>query len=123
MNHSQRHYQEHLHAYAMNTETKRVWDYAGEGYVHRLILSRPDTVESSTTSQTDLLPIASLAFTTQSSGESKGPIFGFVLDFLHYPQRLFLLVLKLWKCLIPEDLKMAIALNTRHSLRFKKTIS
>ena len=23
------HYQQHLHAYAMNTETRRVWDFAG----------------------------------------------------------------------------------------------
>lgn len=70
MNHSQRHYQDHLHAYAMNTETKRVWDYAGEGYVHRLILSRPDTVDS--ISQPDLSSITPLPFTHQSSGESKG---------------------------------------------------
>ncbi len=27
------HYSEHLHAYAMNVESKRVWDFAGDGYV------------------------------------------------------------------------------------------
>ncbi|CAE7620676.1 ETP1, partial [Symbiodinium microadriaticum] len=41
-NHIQSHYEAHLHAYAMNTTTKRVWDFAGEGYVHRLILYRSD---------------------------------------------------------------------------------
>lgn len=69
MNHSQRHYQDHLHAYAMNTETKRVWDYAGEGYVHRLILSRPDNAESTSGNE---LTISPLSLTHQSSGESKG---------------------------------------------------
>lgn len=63
MNHSQLHYEEHLHAYAMNTETKRVWDYAGEGYVHRLILSRPDNVDTSL--QSSYLNIS-------NTGESKG---------------------------------------------------
>lgn len=28
-NHIASHYEEHLHAYAMNTTTKRVWDFAG----------------------------------------------------------------------------------------------
>lgn len=40
--HIQRHYDEHLHTYAMNTESGRVWDFAGDGYVHRLILSESD---------------------------------------------------------------------------------
>lgn len=38
-NHSREHYLTTLHAYAINSSSRRVWDYAGEGYVHRLILS------------------------------------------------------------------------------------
>jgi BRCA1-associated protein len=26
-----------MHLYALELETQRVWDYAGDGYVHRLI--------------------------------------------------------------------------------------
>ncbi len=37
--HVKRHYQESLHAYALNLDSKRVWDFAGDGYVHRLIMS------------------------------------------------------------------------------------
>jgi BRCA1-associated protein len=47
MNHIELHYEDHLHAYAMNTTSKRVWDFAGEGYVHRLILSKSDDVSTS----------------------------------------------------------------------------
>mmetsp|Transcript_4034 Transcript_4034/g.6846 ORF Transcript_4034/g.6846 Transcript_4034/m.6846 type:complete len:520 (-) Transcript_4034:1048-2607(-) len=46
--HMREHYQQHLHAYAMNTETRRVWDFAGEGYVHRLILNQHEGGTSST---------------------------------------------------------------------------
>ncbi len=35
--HAQNHYNETLHAYALDTETQHVWDFAGQGYVHRLI--------------------------------------------------------------------------------------
>lgn len=31
------HYEETLHAYALDTETQHVWDFAGGGYVHRLL--------------------------------------------------------------------------------------
>ncbi|QIW99455.1 hypothetical protein AMS68_004973 [Peltaster fructicola] len=40
--HAQLHYQETSHCYAMDIGTQRVWDYAGDGYVHRLIQSKPD---------------------------------------------------------------------------------
>lgn len=40
--HAFSHYQETLHCYAMDIDTQRVWDYAGDGYVHRLIQSKPD---------------------------------------------------------------------------------
>lgn len=39
--HIQRHYEESLHTYAQNTETRQVWDFAGDGYVHRLVLNSP----------------------------------------------------------------------------------
>lgn len=31
-----------MHLYALELETQRVWDYAGDGYVHRLIQNRAD---------------------------------------------------------------------------------
>jgi BRCA1-associated protein len=35
--HAQSHYKETHHLYAMELQTGRVWDYAGDGYVHRLV--------------------------------------------------------------------------------------
>lgn len=35
--HAWMHYEETLHAYALDTETQHVWDFAGGGYVHRLL--------------------------------------------------------------------------------------
>ncbi|KAI8342965.1 hypothetical protein BC941DRAFT_447814 [Chlamydoabsidia padenii] len=35
--HALAHYQATSHLYALDIETQRVWDYAGDGYVHRLI--------------------------------------------------------------------------------------
>ena len=40
--HAYAHYEATSHCYAMDIETQRVWDYAGDGYVHRLIQSKPD---------------------------------------------------------------------------------
>jgi RING-H2 zinc finger domain/Zn-finger in ubiquitin-hydrolases and other protein len=40
--HARRHYNETLHAYALNTETQHVWDFAGQGYVHRLLQNKED---------------------------------------------------------------------------------
>ena len=37
------HYESSLHTYALNTSTKQVWDFAGDGFVHRLILNNSDT--------------------------------------------------------------------------------
>ncbi|KAI8593466.1 BRCA1-associated protein 2-domain-containing protein [Geranomyces variabilis] len=39
---AQSHFNETQHLYAMELETQRVWDYAGDGYVHRLIQNRTD---------------------------------------------------------------------------------
>lgn len=44
--HIQNHYNETLHAYVLNLDTKRVWDFAGNGYVHRLVMSRPQNSQS-----------------------------------------------------------------------------
>jgi BRCA1-associated protein len=54
--HARQHYDETLHAYALDTENQHVWDFAGQGYVHRLLQNAKDgkLVESSdphTTSQ------------------------------------------------------------------------
>lgn len=38
--HARQHYEETGHLYCLEVETQRVWDYAGDGYVHRLIQSK-----------------------------------------------------------------------------------
>ncbi|KAF8251282.1 zf-UBP-domain-containing protein [Wilcoxina mikolae CBS 423.85] len=40
--HAFAHYKSTSHCYAMDIETQRVWDYAGDGYVHRLIQNKSD---------------------------------------------------------------------------------
>ncbi|KAF9462930.1 hypothetical protein BDZ94DRAFT_1282774 [Collybia nuda] len=40
--HAEAHYQATTHLYALELETQRVWDYAGDGYVHRLIQNKAD---------------------------------------------------------------------------------
>ncbi|KAL1745851.1 hypothetical protein HDZ31DRAFT_35449 [Schizophyllum fasciatum] len=40
--HAHAHYETTTHLYALELETQRVWDYAGDGYVHRLIQNRAD---------------------------------------------------------------------------------
>lgn len=40
--HAQNHFTDTQHLYAMELESQRVWDYAGDGYVHRLIQNRAD---------------------------------------------------------------------------------
>ena len=40
--HSIDHWRDSGHVYALELETQRVWDYVGDGYVHRLIQSKTD---------------------------------------------------------------------------------
>jgi BRCA1-associated protein len=40
--HAEQHYRETMHTYALELETQRVWDYAGDGYVHRIIQNKTD---------------------------------------------------------------------------------
>ncbi|EMD41048.1 hypothetical protein CERSUDRAFT_121627 [Gelatoporia subvermispora B] len=40
--HAHAHYTQTTHLYALELETQRVWDYAGDGYVHRLIQNKAD---------------------------------------------------------------------------------
>jgi BRCA1-associated protein len=40
--HAYHHFTQAHHHYAMELETQRVWDYAGDGYVHRLIQNQSD---------------------------------------------------------------------------------
>ncbi|KAF9165861.1 hypothetical protein DFQ26_009231 [Actinomortierella ambigua] len=40
--HASHHYHDTHHLYALELETQRVWDYAGDGYVHRLIQNKTD---------------------------------------------------------------------------------
>ncbi len=41
-NHIKGHYLLDLHAYALDIDTQQVWDFAGDGFVHRLIYNRAD---------------------------------------------------------------------------------
>jgi len=38
--HARAHFLETLHAYALETHTQQVWDFAGDGYVHRLLYEK-----------------------------------------------------------------------------------
>jgi BRCA1-associated protein len=40
--HAYTHYKETFHNYALELASQRVWDYAGDGYVHRLIQNKSD---------------------------------------------------------------------------------
>ena len=62
--HAKGHFELTSHLYAMELETQRVWDYAGDNYVHRLIQNKADgtLVELSSASSVD----------TQSVGRSSG---------------------------------------------------
>lgn len=42
--HAYAHYEETSHCYAMDISTQRVWDYAGDGYVHRLIQNKSQEI-------------------------------------------------------------------------------
>ena len=42
VSHARQHYTETLHAYALDTETQHVFDFAGIGYVHRLLQNKND---------------------------------------------------------------------------------
>lgn len=44
--HAFAHYEATSHCYAMDISSQRVWDYAGDGYVHRLIQSKPSATTS-----------------------------------------------------------------------------
>ena len=64
--HAHAHYISTTHLYALELETQRVWDYAGDGYVHRLIQNKADgkLVE---------LPSAAATVGTRSEGVGGGP--------------------------------------------------
>ncbi|KAL8180077.1 UNVERIFIED_CONTAM: hypothetical protein K2H54_005369 [Gekko kuhli] len=40
--HAYKHFEETQHTYAMQLTNHRVWDYAGDNYVHRLVASKTD---------------------------------------------------------------------------------
>eukprot|EP01091_Cochliopodium_minus_P018632 TRINITY_DN7612_c0_g1_i1.p1 TRINITY_DN7612_c0_g1~~TRINITY_DN7612_c0_g1_i1.p1 ORF type:complete len:563 (-),score=153.80 TRINITY_DN7612_c0_g1_i1:26-1714(-) len=42
MGHAHKHFASTGHTYALELETQRVWDYTGDGYVHRLIQNKSD---------------------------------------------------------------------------------
>jgi len=40
--HAQQHYEEQQHTYALDMNTQHVWDFAGNGFVHRLLTNQGD---------------------------------------------------------------------------------
>ena len=40
--HAENHFKQTQHTYSLEIDTQRVWDYAGDGYVHRLIQNKAD---------------------------------------------------------------------------------
>ena len=40
--HAHAHFEQSGHSFAMDMDSKRVWDYSGDGYVHRIIQSSPN---------------------------------------------------------------------------------
>ncbi|KAI8924381.1 hypothetical protein BC831DRAFT_436543 [Entophlyctis helioformis] len=40
--HAHKHFTDTSHVYSLELETQRVWDYAGDGYVHRIIQNKAD---------------------------------------------------------------------------------
>jgi hypothetical protein len=42
LNHIGAHYEETLHTYAMNNDTRQVWDFTYDGYIHQFIFSNND---------------------------------------------------------------------------------
>ncbi|KAK9452622.1 BRCA1-associated protein 2-domain-containing protein [Dipodascopsis uninucleata] len=61
--HAFQHYIDTNHFYAMDMESQRVWDYAGDGYVHRLIQNEADG---------KLVELPSLASSSANDGASRG---------------------------------------------------
>jgi BRCA1-associated protein len=61
--HAQAHYEKTTHLYALELETQRVWDYAGDGYVHRLIQNKADG---------KLVELPSAATSTSGNGPGVG---------------------------------------------------
>ena len=60
LGHARQHHDETLHAYALDTETQHVWDFCGQGYVHRLLQNTSDgkLVEVSNQNYNQRLPEA-----------------------------------------------------------------
>lgn len=55
--HARDHYNETLHAYALTTQTQHVWDFAGDGYVHRLIHSSSNSDQHDSNEPTKIVEI------------------------------------------------------------------
>ncbi len=66
--HAYEHYTQTTHLYALELETQRVWDYAGDGYVHRLIQNRADGKLVELPSASAMTP----SFTALATGPSQG---------------------------------------------------
>lgn len=65
--HAHGHYVQTTHLYALELETQRVWDYAGDGYVHRLIQNKADG------KLVELPSAASTVGPQGSRGDHRGP--------------------------------------------------
>ena len=82
--HIERHFNEHQHAYAMNTDTRHVWDFAGGGFVHRLAVhecnsprQREEAVQEMTdeNQDDDDVKLNASSSVTSTSQQQQQPIF------------------------------------------------
>lgn len=77
--HAIMHYEETSHCFAMDVKTQRVWDYAGDNYVHRLVQNEVDgkLVEVSGTGRAgsrDSLSNGAMAGAGSSAESSRSPL-------------------------------------------------
>eukprot|EP01033_Poteriospumella_lacustris_P000964 gene964-692_t len=74
-NHRRAHFEDTRHAYAMNVFSRRVYDFAGGGYVHRLMLQQTDDSDDRFASPPPLAAAASVApQTPQQTPQSTTPL-------------------------------------------------
>jgi BRCA1-associated protein len=71
VNHAVDHYASTLHAYALEVSTQKVWDFAGAGFVHRLVSNKSDgkMVEIADPSDTGGGGIRAMSSSEESDGE------------------------------------------------------
>lgn len=67
--HAYDHYMATGHLYALEIDTQRIWDYVGDGYVHRLIQNTVDGGLVELPSSSSSLPTSKKRWTTEGSSQ------------------------------------------------------